>query len=154
MTHYEISLMTPESAQELIANLREADSEELKALGGTVDQLEEGLRKVSHDTWVCRVDGEVACAFGVLPQTILGDTGLMWLLGTPVLFKNVKAFWGISKNVVLRAQSSYDTLTGTVWSRNVKSIRWLRRLGFTVPEIPYPVGPNKEIFYQFFWVKE
>lgn len=154
MTKYTFAALTEADVGELVRNLREADAEELKALGGNYDQLAEGLSKVSHDTMICRVDGVLACAFGVHRQTVLGTTGVMWLLGTPVLFKNVRTFWLASKDYVAHARQNFEVLTGTVWSRNIPSIRWLRRLGFTVSETPYPVGPNKEIFYQFFWIKE
>lgn len=134
----------------LVAHLRPGDRQELEASNG--GDLHDAVRHALHISahrWAMDIDGELALLGGVAVVSLLTGTASPWLLGTTVL----DARGGVLTRVGLRyrdlASGLYPHLVNYVDARNVKSIRWLKRLGFTVAAEPVPHGPKGMPFYKF-----
>ena len=153
MTEYSIVPAYPEGLKELLANLRQIDFDDLQASGGTIEDVEKGLFRVSRDTYLGLADDKVMCGFGTIPKTIIGGQAAIWLFGTPLIEQHVRAFWKFSKAYVAYERQRYEVLTGSVWEGNVKSIRWLKKLGFAFSDVPHKFNTGEGIYYSFRWEK-
>lgn len=99
--------------------------------------------------WCAEVNGDVAAVFGVAPSRNTTDEGQPWLLGAEELQFDAKAFLRLPAEIIPRMQRVFPVLRNLVDARNTQSIRWLRRIGFTVADKPVPYGPFGLPFYSF-----
>lgn len=101
------------------------------------------------DSQVCRCiedDGIPLALVGYTPGEV---GGLIWMLATPGLFSTM-----LQKIQFLREAAAwmeqllddYGFLYNWVYSKNVKAIKLLRWLGFTI-EPPAPHGPSAALFH-------
>lgn len=92
----------------------------------------------SASSW-CWLHGSRPVALaGVLPRSLLGGVGAVWLLTAPEAFTNVRAFWLASKAVIAHLSHDYHRLEGHVDVEFTASHRWLKRLGFRVLDARVP----------------
>lgn len=134
----------------LMADLRPADRDELVASSGGADlrwQVQSSLR-MSRFAWAFEIDGNLACLAGVVAPSLLSTTGVPWMLGTTVLDKNVGTFIRNSKPYYAEVKAKYPYLVNFVDARNVKSVRWLKWLGFEVHDAE-PMGALGLPFHKF-----
>lgn len=131
----------------LAANLREADRAELAASG-----FDEALypieKSVAHSLlcWTTTVDGEVACIVGA---TWSGEgMGAPWMLGTPLVERHARVLMRKTPHYIGLMLLAFSHLHNYVHAENKTSVRWLRRLGFTLAE-PQPYGPRGALFHPF-----
>ena len=139
----------PGDAARLSANLRPADLAECRAYGRTENTaaIESSVRR-SLLCWTGLVDGELAAIFGVAPVDLLGGIGSPWMLGTPVLDRHSRVLVAATPYYINRMLDAFPHLINCVHTKNHTSVRWLRRIGFTLHEaIPY--GAPGETFYPF-----
>lgn len=69
---------------------------------------------------------------------MLAGQGSPWLLGTTLLDQLPGHLTRSAKTYLSQMQDQYPHLMNYVDARNVRSVRWLRRIGFTVhPAAPY-----------------
>lgn len=139
----------PGDAAELFANLRPADLAECRAYGHAdmAANLEDSVRR-SVLCWTGRVDGRLAAILGVTPIALLGGVGSPWMLGTPVLEQHWRVLVRVTPEYIDRMLQVFPHLFNFVHAENRTSVRWLRRLGFTVrPVMPY--GRLGEPFHPF-----
>lgn len=124
----------------LLAGLRQADRDEVIAASG--DDIASVLRdsvRSSTMVWVAEIGGELACIFGCAPlDGLLGTRAAPWMLGTDVLDRHPSALMKRCRGYVADMIRQYPHLLNFVDVRNVRSIRWLKRLGFTFYDaMPY-----------------
>lgn len=127
----------------LVADMREADIDEVTAsVGGDLGRIVRASVDASVGPRTALIDGEVACIFGVAPLGgMLGSTGAPWMLGTRLLDRHPGALMRHCRRYVAEMLALYPRLINFVDARNVRSIRWLKRLGFTFhPAAPYGVA--------------
>lgn len=139
----------PSDAWPLYANLRAADRAECLALGDRDLRvvIEESVRR-STLSWTGIIDGELAAIMGVGPVNLLGGIGSPWMLGTPVLDKHARVLVRETPRYIAEMLSAFPHLVNFVHAHNTTSVRWLRRLGFTLyPALPH--GPLGEPFHYF-----
>lgn len=129
--------------------MRQADLAEVFATGtDPVRALHEGIRRSVH-CWVATVDGRPACVFGVAPiGSLLSDTGAPWMLGTDLITQHQRAFMRRSPRYIAHMLDAFSHLLNFVHAENEPSVRWLKRMGFTLHE-PAPHGPNGALFHRF-----
>lgn len=135
---------------ELVANLRPLDRQELEA--SNAGDLHDAVRRalaVSPHRWAMEVDGALALLGGVAPVSLLGGIGSPWLLGTTVLERRGGVLTRVCLGYRDLALGLYPVLVNYVDARNTTSIRWLRRLGFSIADEPVPYGPKGQPFYRF-----
>ena len=141
MTAYAIVSATPAHVEALQDHLRKADLDELAAAAGVAPgtALREGIRS-SLEAWVGLADGVPFCLFGLAPASLLGGSAIPWLLGTDGMDRHAAGFLRRCRPVVDRWAGMFPDLWNHVDARNLKAIRWLRWLGFTIhPAAPYGV---------------
>lgn len=139
----------PGDAARLFANLRPSDLAECQAYGQADigAGIEASVRR-SALCWTGLVDGEVAAILGVAPLNILTGMGSPWMLGTPLVDRYQRVLVRSTPEYIARMLKAFPHLVNFVHARNTTSVRWLRRLGFTLHEA-VPFGPLGEPFHPF-----
>lgn len=128
-------------------NMRQADREELEALG---QDSEEGIWqafRASEQAWVMQEDAPM-CVFGVIPTNLLTGEGIIWLLGTDNVKRHARGFLEVSPGCLQKIMATYSHLHNYVDQRNKASIRWLKWMGFEFQEAQ-PLGPRGLPFHRF-----
>lgn len=139
----------PGDAARLYANLRASDLAECQAYGreDIAAGIESSVQRSLH-CWTGLVDGELAAIIGVAPINMLTGLGSPWMLGTPVLDAHQRVLVRKTPEYIDRMLTAFPHLVNFVHAKNVTSVRWLRRLGFTLHDAQ-PYGPLGEPFHRF-----
>lgn len=145
----EIRPATERDAEILAPMLSDADRAEVLALSGRepLESLLEGIR-YSAEAWTGLVDGEIVCIWGVVPQTLIGQVGVPWMLGSDLVRHYSVPFLRRNKPMIARWRQRWPVLRNVVDARHARAIRWLRWLGFEIGP-PVPIGRNGEPFHIF-----
>ncbi|EAW2320551.1 hypothetical protein E5C59_19605 [Salmonella enterica subsp. enterica] len=140
---------TGEHIEAIIPLVRQADIDEFLEINGWSPRrvLETGLRT---STFCCAglINGEVVTVFGVAPASMIGGSGIPWLVGTDALEKYQRTFLRRCGKVVNAMLTVYPYLENYVDARNHTARIWLHWLGFTIDE-PQPYGINNLPFHRF-----
>lgn len=147
---FQVVPAAPEHIGPIAANLRQADRNELWAVAALLpdDALRLSLAAPGvARTWL--IDGEPAAMGGISDGPERGH-GVVWLLGTDAIDRHARAFLIESRRQFEAARSAYDFVFNWVDARNVRSLRWLRWLGFEICA-PQPYGILCMPFSYFFW---
>ncbi|MCM7687617.1 hypothetical protein M8S61_08175 [Enterobacter asburiae] len=140
---------TAEHIEAMLPNVRQADVDEFLATNGWIPRrvLETGLRT---STFCCAglVNGEVVTIFGVAPASMIGGSGIPWLVGTDALEKYQRTFLRRCGKVVNAMLTVYPYLENYIDARNHVARAWLNWLGFTIEE-PKPYGIQRLPFHRF-----
>lgn len=130
---------TEDDARELAPLLRAEDRAEVLALGlEPVDGLLQSVA-AACEAWTWRDDGRIICMAGVAPLSLIGSTGIPWLLGSPLVAAHRRTFMVETSRRVAHWLTLFPVLRNVVDARYEAAIRWLRWLGFTVGE-PFPLA--------------
>jgi hypothetical protein len=134
----------------LAPRLRRADIDECEALFGKGSLNRAMTETFAHATLrkTVEVDGVPIAMFGVSATSLLSDTGHPWMFGTPTLDRQSRALITVSRHYIAHMLTLFPRLENIVDARNVKSIRWLRRLGFEVTPAE-PRGAQGLPFHRF-----
>lgn len=141
----------PGDVEYLAAHMRMADRVELAAINRVPAEALERAVRTSTLCWTVLAGDELLCMFGVAPLrswSLLEDTGSPWFLGTEGVFAHRRPFISEPAAYIRRMLDAYPRLVNFVHAENQHSVRWLRRLGFTV-EPAQPWGPNGAPFHRF-----
>lgn len=134
----------------LAANLRQADQDEMRAVGwyNAVDALSASL-DVSIERW-CALDsaGNPAVLFGVAPSEY-PTVGLPWMLATDYIYTIPKETLRQTRRYVQRMHEHFPILTQFVDFRNVTSVSWMQWLGFEINTVLVRYGVEKRPFIHF-----
>lgn len=144
-----VRLATMRDAEELAANLRPEDADELRAATGSepLPVLIEGLEE-SVECCALVLGGELAAIWGVVPAVPHWGIGVGWLLTTPVVERRPVAFWRACLRLLPDLLDRWPVLINAIDARHEKALRWARRLGFVVDE-PRPFGAAGLPFHNF-----
>jgi hypothetical protein len=139
----------PGDAAELFANLRPSDLAECQAYGR--GDIAAGIASSVNRSMLCwtgLVDGELAAIIGVAPINMLTGIGSPWMLGTPVLDTHSRVLVRRTPEYIAKMLNAFPHLVNFVHANNTTSVRWLRRLGFTL-HAAQPYGALGEPFHPF-----
>jgi hypothetical protein len=138
---------TQEVIDYLKHNLREIDEYECRAASGMPGAkcLQLGFEKSIFIRAIFSGD-EPLGVYGVNPVKSFDNMGIAWMLGTDNLPKAGVLL--MDKRYIATALEYRPMLYNYVSERNRVSIKWLKRVGFTVGD-PVPYGPTKENFCLF-----
>lgn len=133
---------TEEDARELAPLLRVEDRQEVQALG--VAPLEGLLQSLAGalEAWTYRVDGQIVCMAGITPRSLIGRTGVPWLLGSELVGQHRRIFMAETRRMVDHWLTLFDVLSNVVDVRYEGAIRWLRWLGFDIGA-PFPLAHGR-----------
>lgn len=134
---------------ELAINLRAADAAEIRAYG--IKEPHAALVRSTVNSvlcWTGEVDGRVAAILGVAPLSIMSGIGSPWMMGTPLLDRHARVLVRETPGYIARMLRAFPHLVNFVHAENTTSVRWLRRLGFTL-DAPTPHGPEGALFHKF-----
>lgn len=152
MANLDIREIEPGDAEALLADLRPADRDECDALvgpGRQAEMLERSVR-ASVAAWAAVVPGKgLMCLFGVCPTSLIEGQGLPWMIGTRLVDRHPGAFIRASRPYISRMLALCPQLVNVVDARNVKSIAYLKRMGFTLLPAE-PMGAAGLPFHPFF----
>lgn len=140
---------TPRDLEYIAANLRPADRRELHAAYG--EDVAGAMSGSVERSTICRVAllaGNPITIFGVNPSRDAG-VGHPWMVGTPEMEKYARHLLVDGKAFVDAAMYRFNVLFNYVHADNLKSIRWLKRLGFTIRK-PAPFGVKGDLFHLFY----
>jgi hypothetical protein len=144
MKKVEFRPATREDARYVAARLRDADREEVVAMGSTPQTAVEWSRLMSDFAWTGLIDGEPSMIFGC-GSSLISTTGEIWALGTNTCTSAPREMLVYGRYVVSRMLEVFPALQNYCDARYTAAHRWLKKLGFTVhPAEPH--GPNGELF--------
>lgn len=132
--------------------LREADRQEVIALGADPAFAVRCSTLFSDEAYTGLIDGEPSMIFGV-GQPILGDTASVWALGTDNCSRHPREMLKFGKLLVQDFLTRYPRMENWCDARYEAAIRWLRKIGFTVSE-PVPYGEKEALFCRLSVSKE
>ncbi len=146
--------VTDESVEWVALHMRESDTREVFSATGlpNLDVLQYSVQQPG-ETLVAWDDEEPIALFGVSAPSLLSTTGSPWMLGTDRLKKYRRELMKFGKLYVKEWSQRYDTLMNFVHAENVTSVRWLRRIGFSIHD-PIPWGVRGELFHPFIMLGE
>lgn len=134
----------------VLKHARQADRDECDAMFGPgkfAGALGASIRS-SVLIWTFEVHGKPAAIFGCTPISMLSGIGAPWLIGTYLVDKAPGALVRLSRLYIPKMQAAFPQLCNVVDARNVKSVAYLRLLGFHFAEA-IPLGPERMPFYPF-----
>lgn len=149
MINAQIVPATAAHIEEILPRVRQADIDEFLATNGWSPKrvLEFGL---ATSTFACAglINGRVITIFGVAPGSMIGGTGIPWLVGTEDLEKYQRTFLRRCRKVVNAMLTVYPYLENYVDARNHVAKTWLKWLGFEL-ENAAPYGKHRLPFHRF-----
>lgn len=129
-----ISPAIEDDARELAPLLRGEDRAEVLAFGlDPIDGLLQSLAG-AQEAWTYRADGRIICMAGVTPLSLIGRTGVPWLLGSELVLPHRRRFMVETRRMVVHWLTIFDALRNVVHAEYDAAIRWLRWLGFELGE--------------------
>ena len=148
MVAFRFEFATMEDAILISGRARKADVDELAVLGATpFDCMRYGLAN-SLQAWTVFAGSTPVCMFGVSVTGLLTSEGAPWMVGTKAIDQHAKVFLLESKLVLQAVLAEWSHLQNWVDARNVRAIRWLQFIGFTIhPAEPY--GEQNFPFHRF-----
>jgi hypothetical protein len=126
---------------QLKGSLREADAKEIIAAG--YQSTEAALRSSFSRSIMCssvEVEGSVVGMWGVVPDSLLGNSANVWLLGSPEMGKIKKTFVKMSRRVIATYLERFPILWNYVDVRYMATIRWLKSCGAQFSGEPIALG--------------
>ena len=114
--------------------MRADDVTECAAMGHAPKQaLRDGLI-ASTLSFTALVDGRPEAMFGLVVTSALNGEGTPWMLGTDAIYDHPRAMLRWGPRFVAAMLDSTPALSNLVAVDNVRAIRFLRRLGFSIGE--------------------
>ena len=84
---------------------------------------------MSESVWEARIDGELACIWGLIPPTLMSTQAYLWLHTTEVAEEHTFLLVRYSQLWIRHMLETFPTIVGHVARDAERSQRWLRWLG-------------------------
>jgi hypothetical protein len=138
----------PGDAELLAAAMRPADIAEVRACGH--EPLEAARRSVAQSLlcWSAFKGDQLICILGCAPISLVSGIGSPWMLATPLLDAQSRVLVRLTPRYIATMLKAFPHLVNHVHAENTASVRWLKRLGFTLSEAA-PFGAQGEAFHRF-----
>lgn len=131
-------------------NMRADDVREVRALGKTDTHaaLVDAVQRSKLSACVM-IDGEPAAIMGLgICGPLLTPVGVPWMLGSTLLDRHRKLLLTEAPPMVDYMRRKCSRMENYVFTECKKSVRWLKRLGFTIHP-PIAIGPEGQKFHPF-----
>ena len=141
MDDYVFRAPTAEDVEYLADNLRQQDRDEVLAWSGRSNIAAILHESITMSPLCVAVEkyGRLLCIGGAARRSLLSSVGTPWMLGTDELSNEGRLFVAHGRRCINELLTVFDGLENYVDARNLKSIVWLRRMGFAVHD-PLPYG--------------
>lgn len=145
----EVRPLLPTDVFAVMADLRDADRDEITALVGAEGVTDAIGSSVSSSarSWTLTDNGHPIAVFGVAPSDMPG-VGVPWLVGTPGILRRRRSFMRLCAAYIPLMHTLFPVLCNIVDARNTRAIAWLHHAGFTFGP-PSNVGIEGRLFYPF-----
>lgn len=87
--------------------------------------------------WIGEINDKIACAWGLVPPSLLSDEAYLWLYSTSAVDEHKFIFVRYSQRLIEEMLKIYPTIVGVTDAKASDSIRWLKWLGAKFGE---PIG--------------
>lgn len=145
----EITPASPIPALWIGAHARAADRAEFESASGrTAEQVVSEALACSDLAYVGWANKIPVCVFGVAPRSWVAGIGIPWMVGTDGLDRCAHALLRTSRPAIEVLHARFPELVNYIDARNVRAIRWLIWLGFTIHD-PEPYGVAGLPFHRF-----
>lgn len=130
--------------------MREADRREVYFLAALSPERAVAMTAALSAAALTGVDGDGVpfVIFGVCRRSALSEVGVPWLLATDDVDKHNRIFARRSREFYQRVESVFPVMENWALAENVKTLRWLKWLGFDMQE-PRPYGAFGQPFVRF-----
>lgn len=129
----EITWPTQDHADYIATHLREIDRIEAWALHRLSPTMAvHGSLFLSEHSYTVLIDDKPVLIYGVQPESLVSDTGVVWLLATDDISKITKTFIKQSRATFLELIRDYEVVYNYVYMNNKIALRWLKWLGFSI----------------------
>lgn len=118
-----------------VSELKEALANSKAQLVAGAERKLDYLAMLSQYVWVGRINGEIVCAFGVIPPSVLSSTAYLWSVTTEAVEEHKFIFIRYSQRMIEKVHREFPRLIGHANPNNPKSIKWLRWLGAVFGEV-------------------
>jgi len=134
VNHWTVEPGHPRHVRAIANRIRRFDRIECEAQGRTVLQsLRLGLKASTPClTFLC--DGVPAAMLGVAPTSVIEGRGTVWMLGTDALDRSHRAILRLAPPILRAIERDTPRLENLIAVDNLRSIAWLKRLGFAFDE--------------------
>ena len=137
-------VIRPSTTEDVILTAIDMRKEEKDEIWATnhedpTNAILESCRKSEYSFTVLN-NGKIVCMFGVVPITLIGRGGTIWMLTTNEIENCRVAFIRRSSKVIRILIKEYGVLFNMVDARHRKCIKWLDRIGARIfPPVKYGV---------------
>lgn len=101
---------------------------EFRSLPNAVETAEFLVRQ-STRVYIGKQDDTVACAFGLMPPTVLSQEAYIWLIHTDEIEKHKFLFLRHSQLMIEKMLNEYPVIVGYCKEGDRKAVRWMKWLG-------------------------
>lgn len=105
----------------------------LSAKGGILTDIEsktlDACLGFATHLWIGEINDKIACAWGLVPPSLLSDEAYLWLFSTSAVDEHKFIFVRYSQRLIEEMLRIYPTIVGVTDAKAVDSIRWLKWLG-------------------------
>lgn len=143
-----ITPTTYEDCLDLAAIMRQSDIDEIYATNHSTP--EQGLLLGFYNSiviYTVKINGELIMIYGISKLPFVHGV-CPWMLASENIEKYGVTFYRHTRKHILAMIKQYGYLENYVDSRNVKSIKWLSWLGFTIHDAE-PYGIEQRLFHRF-----
>ena len=141
-THIAAAIIAPALRPVDVAEIKAGSGEDpLSALRNSIDVSDEDM------CWTIKYDGYPVGLCGV--NRITDEIGGAWLLATPGIYANKRAFMRQTRLYLGIMHSRYEWLTNFIDERNLVTRLWLERLGWKPVQRIDEFGVGKLPFIQY-----
>lgn len=84
---------------------------------------------LSQTVYQGRINNEIACAWGLVPPTVMSNRAYIWLYTMPVADRHTFILVRYSQLMIQAILKDYEAVTGHCRVDDERAIRWMRWLG-------------------------
>lgn len=119
-----------ESDIEIIAaDMRKEDIRELQKCGHSPKEALKHSVSISEICLTAYYKNKPICIFGVVPESLMGQRGIVWLLGSNRINQCKKAYFKACKHCLFWLLKKYPVLWNLTDPEYTKCHKWLKSLG-------------------------
>lgn len=130
---HDLRLVDPDTvgawADHISRHMRQADLDEIEAMGTGTDALHLSVALSTHGFAVMDREGVPCAMFGAAPHPLPG-VGVVWMLGTDGIRREAYSIAKATRRYFDTLNDPYPVLWNYIDARNTVSLRWLRWGGF------------------------